>query len=228
MVALTLDDGPDARWTGPVLEVLSRRGVRATFFMLVERAEAVPVLVDHVIAGGHEIGLHGIDHTPLTDIGSSATEVLFEARRRLEAITGRAVRWYRPPFGSQSLGTFRAAGRVGLDVVVWGPEGDDWATVRPDAIAARIVTRTRRGDIVLLHDGMEPEPAPGHPSGSADRAAAVDATISALRVAGLDCVSLGELSRSGRVRRSVWFRPSPDRPSVGTPAHRRTPASRSA
>src|ERR1700722_3897201 len=42
LVALTIDDGPTARWTPQVLEILARRGVPATFFLVGRRAQAHP------------------------------------------------------------------------------------------------------------------------------------------------------------------------------------------
>ncbi len=208
-VALTIDDGPDPRWTGPILEVLARAGARATFFMLVERAEAQPDLVRRVRDAGNEIGLHGLDHTALPLARRPVEEVVGEGRSRLEAVSGRPLRWYRPPFGAQTLGTYRATRRTGLDVVVWGPEGADWEASPPGEVAGRLARRAHAGDIVLLHDGLCPEPPPDDPVASLDRAAVTDATISALAKAGLGCVSLGELAGSGRIRRSVWFRPPP-------------------
>ena len=45
VVALTFDDGPDARWTPQVLAVLRRYGVPATFFVTGGSAAARPDLV---------------------------------------------------------------------------------------------------------------------------------------------------------------------------------------
>lgn len=209
-VALTIDDGPDPRWTPRVLDVLARHGVHATFFMLVERAERRPDLVRRVMSEGHDVGLHGVDHTALTDLGDHVEAVLAEGRTRLEALTGSTIRWLRPPFGSQSLHSFHAARRAGLEVVVWGVDGADWDSPEPSVIAKRIAITARAGDIVLLHDGLCPEPHPGHPVLSLDRAETVDRTITELAAVDLGCRALADLVHSGRPYRTVWFRPSPE------------------
>lgn len=208
-VALTLDDGPDGQWTAPILDVLARHGAGATFFMLVEAAEARPDLVHRVVAEGHEIGLHGLDHTPLTDLHGPVEVVVRDARRRLEAVAGRPVRWFRPPFGSQNLRTYRAVRRAGLDVVVWGPEGADWDEPEAERVAAKLTRTCTAGAVVLLHDGMCPPPPDTHPAAHADRAATVEATIRSLAAVGLGTATLGDVVASGRIRRSAWFRPSP-------------------
>jgi peptidoglycan/xylan/chitin deacetylase (PgdA/CDA1 family) len=45
IIALTFDDGPDVHDTPALLNVLTRHGVRATFFWLGERVQALGALV---------------------------------------------------------------------------------------------------------------------------------------------------------------------------------------
>jgi peptidoglycan/xylan/chitin deacetylase (PgdA/CDA1 family) len=209
LVALTIDDGPDPRWTDAVLDVLALRGVHATFFVLVDRAERHPRLVRRAAREGHEIGLHGIDHEPLTDAGPGLDQLLREGRERLEDVCGQQIRWLRPPFGSQSLASFRAATRAGLDVVMWGSHGSDWEVAEPAVVALRVAASATKGDIVLLHDGLCPSPPPDDPLHRLDRAEVMDRTVAALDAKGLAVTSVGDLLANGRPRRSVWFRPAP-------------------
>ncbi len=58
LVALSFDDGPHAVFTPEVLEILERYGAKATFFLIGERAERHPELVERIRAAGHEIGNH--------------------------------------------------------------------------------------------------------------------------------------------------------------------------
>ena len=58
LVALSFDDGPHVVFTPEVLEILERYGAKATFFLIGERAERHPELVERIRAGGHEIGNH--------------------------------------------------------------------------------------------------------------------------------------------------------------------------
>lgn len=61
-VALTFDDGVDPLRTPRVLEVLARHEIRATFFLIGERAEQHPELVKRLVAEGHLIGNHSYFH----------------------------------------------------------------------------------------------------------------------------------------------------------------------
>ena len=61
-VWLTIDDGPAPGETEAVLEVLERFGARATFFLIGDRAERNPELVEKIREAGHGIGNHTATH----------------------------------------------------------------------------------------------------------------------------------------------------------------------
>ena len=81
----------------------------ATFFVLGRVAQEQPDLVRSLAAGGHEIGTHGWDHTPL--YRQTPEQFSVQLRRSLVALqdlTGRAVRGHRAPFFSINVGTLWA------------------------------------------------------------------------------------------------------------------------
>ena len=209
-VGLTFDDGPDPDVTPAVLDALAAAGAHATFFVLGDRADRHPELVRRVVGEGHEIGLHGADHRRLTTLdAATVADGLCEARAALERIAGTEVRWFRPPFGSQSLRTFAAARRAGLTPVVWTAWGEDWVDQPPAVVADRIVDGLGAGDIVLLHDGLagDPrEPATPDPLRGV-RAEIVALLLERLTAMELRATTVGALLREGRARRTAWFRP---------------------
>jgi peptidoglycan/xylan/chitin deacetylase (PgdA/CDA1 family) len=205
-VAVTFDDGPtDA--TEPILEVLERWNATATFFMLVDRAEARPATARAVVAAGHEVALHGLDHSRLTSMPAAALGRHFaEGKERLEQVIGRPVRRFRPPYGAQSPRTFLAARRRGLEVVVWTAEGDDWIEHEPADIAELAARRAQPGGVVLLHDGFASDAAAPLPAPQFDRAEALDLLLKALADRSLAGVSVERLLADARVHRTAWFR----------------------
>src|SRR5882672_5639271 len=48
--------------TSTLLELLARRGVRATFFVLGWVARKHPEIVRQIVASGHEVASHGMSH----------------------------------------------------------------------------------------------------------------------------------------------------------------------
>src|SRR6185436_18560345 len=98
-VALTFDDGPNPATTPRILELLAQAGVRATFFVLGEKAERHPEVLRAVVDGGHSVGVHGYRHDRLYAFKSpSAVESdIRRASQVIEREAGVRAKWFRPP-----------------------------------------------------------------------------------------------------------------------------------
>lgn len=204
VVSLTYDDGPDPAQTPALLDLLADRGVRATFFVLADAAVAHPGLVRRIVAEGHELALHGADHTRLSTLPDrEAVAVVADARRRVEAVAGVPVRLFRPPYGAHTAGSLRGWRALGLDVVIWSGWAADWYDDAPEAVTARARRAVHPGGILLLHDTRaDPETlAPGEELPRFDRAAVSAGLIDPLTAEGwaFDTVG-GLLARYPRVR----------------------------
>jgi len=167
LVALTFDDGPDADWTPPILDILKAKGVPATFFVVGENALPHPRLLNRIIEEGHELGNHSYTHPNMALLSLRGVRLELNAAERLvEAYTGRGMRLFRAPyFGdaepttADELGPALAAQQSGYLNVGLHVDPADWR--RPGIV--EIVRRTveqvesgdeeRSGNIVLLHDG---------------------------------------------------------------------------
>jgi polysaccharide deacetylase family protein (PEP-CTERM system associated) len=92
--------------TRRVLDFLDARGVRGTFFVVGELAEREPALVRDVATRGHEIGLHGWRHVPLTELTPEQLRADVErGKAALETATGTAVEGFRAPIFSLVAGS---------------------------------------------------------------------------------------------------------------------------
>jgi peptidoglycan/xylan/chitin deacetylase (PgdA/CDA1 family) len=153
-LALTFDDGPDPASTPLILDCLDELGWKATFFCLGTQAERSPGLVRELAARGHEIGVHGQDHrSHLLRPAPSVIADVARARSILEDLTGRPVRWFRPPYGGVSVSSLAAAHRARLRMILWTTWGLDWQEDATPETVARNVSRTfHPGATVLLHD----------------------------------------------------------------------------
>jgi peptidoglycan/xylan/chitin deacetylase (PgdA/CDA1 family) len=174
-LALTFDDGPNPAWTPRLLDLLSRRDVRATFFLVGSRAHANPDLVRQIAAAGHLIGNHSWTHLNLSLVSARhIEEQLFRTSDTLAQITGALPRYFRPPFGARRPATLSIARRLGLVPVLWNAMTSDWKNPSADSIASRLTNKIdglyRQGLAanIVLHDGSHSDPA-------ADRAPSVAA-----------------------------------------------------
>ena len=161
-LVLTFDDGPDARYTPAVLDILKKENVKAAFFVLGVNAEDNIPLLRRLAEEGHDIGNHTFTHPNLNHI--SARRVLVEMRankRLIECITGRSTILYRPPFSED--GTEKIGQQV-LPVIFSRHEhyiriGDpidskDWMEESTsDSIMKHIERTFHLGNFILMHDG---------------------------------------------------------------------------
>ena len=107
-VTFTLDledhrehDGQELRYphlTREVLDFLDARDVRGTFFVVGEVAKAEPALVREIAARGHELGLHGWRHVPLTELDPATFRAdVTRGKALLEDLGGASVGGFRAP-----------------------------------------------------------------------------------------------------------------------------------
>jgi peptidoglycan/xylan/chitin deacetylase (PgdA/CDA1 family) len=208
VVGLSFDDGPDPAYTSGILDVLSAHNATATWFVLVDRAEAHPELIARMLSEGHDVGLHGVDHSRLTRLSRQGLiRHIHEGVTRLSALTGQPVRFFRPPFGAQSLSSFWVVRREGMESVVWSADCDDWSQHPEGVIAERAISAASPGAVLLLHDVLAESPFdPAHPP-TLDRRRVVELVVDGLASQGFRSVSLANLLRLGDVHRTLWFRP---------------------
>jgi polysaccharide deacetylase family protein (PEP-CTERM system associated) len=84
--------------TRRLLELLDRRGVQATFFVLGWVAERAPELIREVAAAGHEIACHGYHHHRLGYLDPARLDAdLGKAMPLLRELSGAPIEGYRAP-----------------------------------------------------------------------------------------------------------------------------------
>ena len=154
IVRLTFDDGPVRANTPRILNVLSNYRVKATFFVIGQRARRHPRLVKREYREGHSVQNHTYTHPDLTTLGP------VETRRELRA-TNRAIRAagvprpyrFRPPYGHTNARVRSVGASLGLIQTLWSVDPHDWANPPASVICRRVASNVRPGSIVLLHDG---------------------------------------------------------------------------
>ena len=208
VVSLSFDDGPDPAYTSEILDVLLANNATATWFVLVDRAEAHPELIARMLSEGHDVGLHGVDHSRLTRLSrQNLVRHTREGVARLSALTGRPTRFFRPPYGAQNLSSFWVVRREGMESVVWSADCDDWSQHPESVIAERAVGAASPGGLLLLHDALAGDPLDPACHPTLDRRKIVELVVEGLASRGYRSVSLSKLLGLGQVHRTLWFRP---------------------
>jgi peptidoglycan/xylan/chitin deacetylase (PgdA/CDA1 family) len=206
-VALTFDDGPDPEGTPAVLDVLARRGVTATFFVVGERVRAHPELARRAVEAGHELGNHSARHSlVLNFLSRRGMRADLEAcQEAIRAATGRAARTYRPPVGLRNPAVHPVCRALGLTVIGWQVRSLDKSRRAPEEVVRRVLARVRPGGIVMLHDGGQER----------ERSSAIlDGLLTGLEQRGLCVVALSALLAAPAAEIPATRAPRPvDRPA---------------
>lgn len=150
-IALTFDDGPNTETTPRVLDMLEQYGIAASFFLI--GANVTPAsasVARRAWEMGCEIENHSVTHRQMG--GMTPDEICREidgCTEQIMAITGRAPRFFRPPFIDVSPTLFDT---VPLTCIC-GVGCEDWVPYTTARQRADMLLSTvRDGDLILLHD----------------------------------------------------------------------------
>jgi peptidoglycan/xylan/chitin deacetylase (PgdA/CDA1 family) len=163
VVALTFDDGPSAKYTPQILDILRENNVHATFFVIGRNVGKCPAIVKREIEEGHGVGNHTWSHPLFTPL-ESKKQLQDEICRTDSAIyraAGVHASLFRAPHGWNSPWMTRSVQRMGYDVVNWTVDPLDWKHPSAGIIVKRVDRSLGASAIVLLHDGLEFKNDPG-------------------------------------------------------------------
>jgi peptidoglycan/xylan/chitin deacetylase (PgdA/CDA1 family) len=157
-VCLTFDDGPDPMSTPRILEALGRFGVKATFFVVGERAERHPRLAAEIVAQGHELGEHAYSHFHAWKCGPlktyrSLTGGNRVVRRFAPSSGGNAP--FRPPFGKLNLAVLFYILAQRKPLALWNVDPRDYDGPPASRVSDAVTRKMGPGAVVLLHERHE-------------------------------------------------------------------------
>ena len=167
LIALTFDDGPDAAYTGQILDILADKNAKATFYVIGRNAFQFPDLLRRIYREGHDIGNHTFSHPSLAESGSDRISLELNATQRiLESEIGVRTTLFRPPTAFDNLSyldefpqLIEAATKLGYYLAPLDVDSFDWKlTGSSPATQIRVVNRLvsliteGSGQIVLMHD----------------------------------------------------------------------------
>lgn len=152
VVALTIDDGPDACGSPRILDILEEYDAHATFFLITEHIQGNEIFVERMIDEGHELGNHlTVDEPSIALSDAEFERELLKADRALTQYV-EDIRWVRPGSGwynEEMLATIKkhdyqcALGNV----YPYDPQiSIYWFS------AFHVLTNVKPGDVIVLHD----------------------------------------------------------------------------
>ena len=151
-VYLTFDDGPIPQVTPWVLDTLAGYGVKATFFCTGDNAARNKDIFDSIIAQGHRVGNHTMNH--IQGIKVDTPRYLANIERADEHIHSPL---FRPPHGFMRPSQL-AAIKDKYTTVMWDVVTRDYSRkLNGEQVLNNVKRYVRNGSIIVFHDSIKAE-----------------------------------------------------------------------
>ena len=154
---LTFDEGYEAGYTAPILDVLKKHNVKAAFFVVKPYITSNPELVKRMVDEGHLVCNHSARHPSMASIKDEEkfNKELSDVEEAFEKITDKKIsKYFRPPMGKYSELSLQYTQNYGYKTIFWSFAYMDWLVNNQpshETAKKRIMQRTHNGGIMLLH-----------------------------------------------------------------------------
>ncbi|MEC5423319.1 glycosyltransferase [Virgibacillus sp. C22-A2] len=160
-IVLTFDDGPDPEYTEDILDILNQYQVKASFFVIGNKAVNHQDIVERLYREGHEIGIHTFSHPKTNEMSGERLKFELNASQRvIQGITGQSTSLYRSPYGDEEakympshFQRLQDVTQMGYVTVNYDIDSRDWELRDSEEIVDNVLNQASSGDIILLHDG---------------------------------------------------------------------------
>ncbi|WP_246132112.1 polysaccharide deacetylase family protein [Paenibacillus hemerocallicola] len=151
-VALTFDDGPDKKYTPLILDVLKKREVKATFFVVGIQVAKYGDVLKRISEEGHAIGNHTWDHADLTKrTAEQVAEQIDKTDTAIRKALGTGTALFRPPYGAADEQVKTSSAAAHQHLVLWTVDTRDWAGTSSAEMLDKVKKQTKPDGIILMH-----------------------------------------------------------------------------
>ncbi|PHO07112.1 delta-lactam-biosynthetic de-N-acetylase [Thermoanaerobacterium thermosaccharolyticum] len=153
-IYLTFDEGYENGYTPKILDILKANNVKAAFFVTGPYIKEHGDLVKRMVAEGHIVGNHTVNHPSLPKISDEKVKSEITGLAEMfKSLTGKDMHYFRPPMGEYSERTLYITKSLGYKTVFWSLALADWQPLPggPDESYNTVMSRIHPGAVILLH-----------------------------------------------------------------------------
>lgn len=182
---LTFDEGYENGYTAAILDVLKKTETPAAFFVTGDYIKTEPELVKRMCDEGHIVGNHTKNHPSMPDkTDSECINEINSLNDMYKDLTGKEMKYIRPPMGEFSERTLSVSNDLGYKTVFWSFAYVDWKKDEikgSDYAYNSVMPYLHDGAVILLH------------AVSKDNAEALERIITSAKEQGYSFKSLDEI-----------------------------------
>jgi peptidoglycan-N-acetylmuramic acid deacetylase len=155
-IYLTFDNGYELGYTAKILDTLSRKQVKAAFFITGQFIQTQPELVKRMQTSGHLVCNHTLNHPDLPTLSQDKfNQEIKSLEQKYSDLTGvQMARYLRPPMGNYSSATLKWTKELGYATVFWSMAFQDWDPNKQPGAAfshKHVMDNIHPGAVILLH-----------------------------------------------------------------------------
>ncbi len=148
---LTFDDGPDPLATPWILKTLQEKEIKATFFLIGEKMEEFPDLVQQIIKEGHSIGNHSYSH--MNGWKNKTKNYINDIKKCQKLMPKNFL--FRPPYGKITSCQIKKLKKI-YNIILWDIMAYDFKkNIKAYQIKKNILQNIKKGSIIVLHNNQK-------------------------------------------------------------------------
>ena len=148
---LTFDDGPDPLATPWILKTLQEKEIKATFFLIGEKMEEFPDLVQQIIKEGHSIGNHSYSH--MNGWKNKTKNYINDIKKCQKLMPKNFL--FRPPYGKITSCQIKKLKKT-YNIILWDIMAYDFKkNIKAYQIKKNILQNIKKGSIIVLHNNQK-------------------------------------------------------------------------
>ncbi len=152
-IYLTFDDGPHPEITPWALDQLKNFSAKATFFLIGEKIERHASLVNRILAEGHAIGNHTMNH-----VSGWKTKDAIYFKQINECNKILKSKLFRPPYGQITYGQSVFLNQK-FKIVMWSDLSADFDSEKTEHDCFKYATnKVKSGSVIVFHDSIKAWP----------------------------------------------------------------------
>lgn len=182
LIALSFDDGPNAKTIDQYLAILKKYDAHATFFMVGQSMQKYPEAVQKIVESGNEPASHTWSHKNFKKCSAQViSDDLNKSAAIFKELVGYDLYLMRCPYGNITDDVRTLNKKMGVISVMWNVDTLDWKKKNAAGIVNSVKNHTDDGNIILMHEGKSLD------------LQALPAILAHLKNSGYQVVSVGEL-----------------------------------